>query len=54
MSQFNIVINALDNVEARNHVNKMCFNLAIPLIEAGTNGYDASMRPIVKNVTPCY
>lgn len=54
MSQFDIVINALDNVEARNYVNKMCFNLGTPLVEAGTNGYNASMRPIMKKVTPCY
>lgn len=45
---FTIVINALDNVEARYHVNRMCFNLGIPLIEAGTKGYSASMTPILK------
>ena len=38
-SKFDLVINALDNDEARNHVNQMCFNLNIPLVEAGTNGY---------------
>lgn len=52
--EFTIVINALDNVEARYHVNKMCFNLGIPLVEAGTKGYSASMTPILKNVTECY
>ena len=53
-SQHTLVINALDNIEARQHVNKMCFNLAIPLVEAGTNGYEASMSPIMKGVTQCY
>ena len=38
-SGFNLVINALDNDEARNYVNQMCFNLNVPLVEAGTNGY---------------
>jgi ubiquitin-like 1-activating enzyme E1 B len=48
------VINALDNVEARNHTNRMCFNLGIPLVEAGTDGYDASMQSIKKGFTECY
>lgn len=52
--EFTIVINALDNVEARYHVNRMCFNLGIPLIEAGTKGYSASMTPILKGKTECY
>jgi molybdopterin/thiamine biosynthesis adenylyltransferase len=37
------VINALDNEEARKHVNNLCFNLNIPLVDAGTNGYDATV-----------
>ena len=40
-SEFDIVINALDNEEARKHVNNMCFNLNIPLVDSGTNGYAA-------------
>ena len=52
--KFSIVINALDNVEARNHTNRICFNLGIPLVEAGTNGYKATVVPILKNVTQCY
>ena len=41
----------------------MCFNLNLPLVEAGTNGYDASVRknsiifqciPIFKGKTQCY
>jgi len=52
--QFSIVINALDNIDARNHVNKMCFNLNLPLVEAGTNGYNASVTPILKDSTSCY
>jgi ubiquitin-like 1-activating enzyme E1 B len=53
-SKFDIVINALDNIEARNHVNMLCFNLGVPLVEAGTNGYQGNCAPIKKNVTPCY
>jgi len=32
----------------------MCFNLAIPLVEAGTNGYQATCTSICKAQTPCY
>lgn len=43
-SQFDIVINALDNEEARKHVNNYCFNLNIPLVDSGTNGYEATVN----------
>jgi len=42
--QFDLVVNALDNEEARKHVNLMCFNLALPLVDSGTNGYAAQVR----------
>ena len=48
------MINALDNDEARCHVNRMCFNLDIPLVEAGTNGYEATCVSIKKGLTQCY
>ena len=51
---FNLVINALDNDEARNYVNSMCFSLDIPLVEAGTNGYEATCTAIKKGLTQCY
>lgn len=49
-----LVINALDNLEARNHVNMLCFNLGVPLVEAGTNGYKASCVSICRGQTQCY
>lgn len=52
--KFDLVINALDNEEARKHVNQMCFNLSKPLVDAGTNGYDMTCISILKGVTPCY
>lgn len=36
---FDLVMNALDNVKARNHVNRMCLAAQRPLIESGTAGY---------------
>ncbi|KAK6045491.1 ThiF family protein [Cooperia oncophora] len=37
--QFFLVMNALDNRAARNHVNRMCLAAKIPLIESGSSGY---------------
>lgn len=37
--QFDIVLNALDNVDARRHVNRVCLATDKPLIESGTMGY---------------
>ncbi|KAK2072001.1 hypothetical protein P8C59_006380 [Phyllachora maydis] len=36
---FTIVFNALDNLDARRHVNKMCLAADVPLIESGTTGF---------------
>ncbi|KAH8076188.1 SUMO activating enzyme [Aureococcus anophagefferens] len=36
---FDVVVNALDNVDARRHVNRMCLASDVPLIEAGTTGF---------------
>ena len=32
----------------------LCFNLGIPLVEAGTNGYNANCSSIKKGKTQCY
>lgn len=45
-SQFDIVMNALDNLDARRHVNKMCMAANVPLIESGTAGYGGQVQPI--------
>ncbi len=36
---FDLVLNALDNVKARSHVNRMCLAANRPLIESGSAGY---------------
>ena len=53
-AQFNIVLNALDNVDARRHVNRLCLSVGIPLIESGTEGYVGQVRAIVKGKTKCF
>nr|XP_033797862.1 SUMO-activating enzyme subunit 2 [Geotrypetes seraphini] len=52
--QFTLVMNALDNRAARNHVNRMCLAANIPLIESGTAGYLGQVTVIKKGVTECY
>lgn len=52
--RFNVVLNALDNRAARNHVNRLCLAANVPLIESGTAGYDGQVELIVKGRTKCY
>ncbi|XP_046663163.1 SUMO-activating enzyme subunit 2 [Homalodisca vitripennis] len=52
--RFNVVLNALDNRAARNHVNRLCLAAGVPLIESGTAGYDGQVELIVKGRTKCY
>ncbi|THV44417.1 hypothetical protein BGAL_0649g00060 [Botrytis galanthina] len=51
---FTMVFNALDNLEARRHVNKMCLAADIPLIESGTTGFNGQVQVIKKGKTACY
>ncbi len=43
---FGLVLNGLDNIEARRHVNRLCQAAEVPLVESGTEGY-------VGQVTAC-
>ncbi|KID88908.1 Molybdenum cofactor biosynthesis, MoeB [Metarhizium guizhouense ARSEF 977] len=52
--KFSIVFNALDNLEARRHVNKMCLAADVPLIESGTTGFNGQVQVIKKGITACY
>ncbi|KAH9159401.1 hypothetical protein LEN26_002359 [Aphanomyces euteiches] len=51
---FTIVMNALDNVDARKHVNRLCLAVQVPLIESGTTGYLGQVSVIKKGDTECY
>ena len=51
---FNVVFNALDNLDARRHVNKMCLAADVPLIESGTTGFNGQVQVIKQGVSECY
>ncbi|OAA57445.1 ubiquitin-like activating enzyme [Niveomyces insectorum RCEF 264] len=51
---FRIVFNALDNLDARRHVNRMCLAADVPLIESGTTGFNGQIQVIKRGVTACY
>ena len=51
---FNLVFNALDNLDARRHVNKMCLAADVPLIESGTTGFNGQVQVIKKVRKSCY
>lgn len=53
-SKFDLVFNALDNLDARRHVNRMCLAADVPLIESGTTGYNGNVQVIKKGQTACY
>ncbi|XP_060660251.1 SUMO-activating enzyme subunit 2 [Drosophila nasuta] len=52
--KFDVVLSALDNRAARNHVNRMCLNADVPLIESGTSGYNGQVELIKRGLTQCY
>jgi ubiquitin-like 1-activating enzyme E1 B len=53
-SSFDCVLNALDNVDARRHVNRLCLAANVPLFDSGTTGYLGQVIPILKGFTSCY
>ncbi|GIX65816.1 ubiquitin activating enzyme [Babesia caballi] len=68
VAPYDAVLNALDNVRARSHINYCCmhagwltlalccvhFRSGVPLIESGSTGFNGQVYPIVHGVTPCY
>ncbi|KAI8870239.1 hypothetical protein GQ42DRAFT_162855 [Ramicandelaber brevisporus] len=44
---FDLILNALDNLEARRRVNLMCMAAGVPLVESGTAGYQGQVIAIV-------
>ncbi|WVQ81104.1 hypothetical protein IAT38_003226 [Cryptococcus sp. DSM 104549] len=51
---FGLVMSALDNMDARRHVNRLCQAGNVPLIESGTAGYRGQVTPFIHNETECF
>eukprot|EP00922_Rhytidocystis_sp_ex-Travisia-forbesii_P010045 GHVS01014732.1.p1 GENE.GHVS01014732.1~~GHVS01014732.1.p1 ORF type:complete len:712 (-),score=120.41 GHVS01014732.1:288-2423(-) len=54
MRSFSVVLNALDNQDARTHVNRICISNDIPLLESGSMGYNGQTFCIQSGLTQCY
>ena len=54
VGSFDAVLSALDNVEARKHLNRICLAADVPLIEAGSAGYVGQSSVIQKGISECY
>ena len=55
VKQFDLILNALDNVVARRRVNRLALAAGTPLIEAGTTGYLGQVATIHRpSQTACY
>ncbi|KRY81627.1 SUMO-activating enzyme subunit 2 [Trichinella pseudospiralis] len=52
--KFTAVLNCLDNIEARSHVNRMCLICRLPLIDGGSLGRKGQVDVIIRNVTECF
>jgi len=53
-AQFDAVILALDNPEARSYVNRQCMKTGTPVFESGTHGFAGQAYPIFPGLSRCY
>ena len=53
-SQFTLILNALDNIDARYYINRIAMSMKIPLIDSGSEGYFGSVSCYRRGETPCY
>jgi ubiquitin-like 1-activating enzyme E1 B len=51
---FDVVLNGLDNLEARKHVNRLCLAAEVPLVESGTAGYLGQVTVHERGKTACF
>ena len=54
VKQFDIVLNALDNLSARRHVGRVCWSAGVPYVESGTAGWFGQVQPFIPGKTGCY
>lgn len=49
-----VIVNALDNIDARKYVDSKCVEFGKPLLESGTLGTKGNVQVIVPNITESY
>lgn len=49
-----MVLNGLDNLEARRHVNRLCLAAGVPLVESGTAGFLGQVSVHIGGQTECF
>lgn len=54
VSQYDLVVSALDNEETRYLVNDTCIKLNKPMVEGGVQGFHGRLMTIVPGESPCY
>lgn len=54
ISHYDLVINAVDNIETRYILNKACVLRSIPLIEGAINNFDGHVMTIIPGSSACY
>ena len=52
--KFDVVLNGLDNLEARRHVNRLCLAAEVPLVESGTTGYKGQVTVHARKICACF
>lgn len=54
VKEFDIVLNALDNLSARRHVGRVCWSANVPYVESGTAGWYGQVQPFIPGKTGCF
>ncbi len=54
LKQYSVVLNALDNLDARRHMNRVCLAAQVPVIESGSAGYKGQVQVIFGGKTECF
>lgn len=52
--QFDLIISALDNIKAREHLAAQATRNGKPLVDAGTMGYNGQAYASIRFITPCH
>ena len=53
-SNIDVIVNALDNVHARNYMDQQAINYNLPLLESGTLGLKGNVQVVIPDLTESY